>query len=97
MPVDVGERERGRVLARLLDHRGGEVDAGRVAAHLREGCDHQPWPAATSEHCVVGACAGKFDEQAQCLLVAHRGRVRERGCLTRELVDDDVGVRAVTP
>ena len=96
VPVDIGERQRGRMLARLLDHRGRQIDAGRVAADLRERRDHQPRPAGDIEHRVARARAGKFDQQPQRILVAHRGRIRERRRLPRELIDDDVGVRGHT-
>ena len=93
VPVDIGERQRGRMLARLVDHRGRDVDAGRAAADLRERRDHKPRPAGNIEHGIVGARAGEIDQQPERLLVAHRGGIRERRGLLRELVDDDVGMR----
>ena len=80
------------MLARLVDHRGRQIDAGRVPAHLREGRNHESRAARDIEHGVFRPCARKFDQQPQRVLAAHRGRIRERRSLPRELVDDDVGV-----
>ena len=85
-------RERCRMLARLVDHRGSQIDAGRAPADLRERRDHQSRAACHIEHGVRRARAGEFDQQPQRVLVAHRGRVRERRRLAGELVDDGVGV-----
>ena len=80
------------MLARLVDHRGREVDAARMAHHLGEGADHQPRSAGDVEHGVVRAGARKLDQQAQRRLVTHRDGVGERGRLPGELIDHDVGV-----
>jgi hypothetical protein len=92
VPIHIGERERFCVLARLVDHRGRQIDAGRMAAMLREGRDHQPRPAGDIEHRVGGAGAGKFDQQTQRVFVTHRARIGERRRLAGELIDDDVGM-----
>src|SRR5688500_7331968 len=81
------------MLTRFLAHRGGEIDASRMAADFRERRDHQPRPARDIEHRIIRLRPGKLDEEPQRLLVAHRRRVGEGRRLTRELIEDDIGVR----
>ena len=92
---DISNAFSRRQHARAVQHRRGEIDAGRAADMRREGADDEARTAGDIKHSVNRLGAGALDDPRQHLVVGdHRGGA-EGQRLTGELIEDQLAVRGL--
>ena len=95
IPGDISNAFSRRQDARAVQHRRGEIDAGRAADMRREGADDEARTAGDIKHIVNRLGAGALDDPRQHLVVGdHRGGA-EGQRLTGELIEDQLAVRGL--
>ena len=93
-PIHIHQPARDRMLARLVDHRGREVDTVARCATRAKCSDHEIRAARNIQHGVGWRCGGKLDQQPQVIFVRRRiGKRRD----TRELIDNNSGIDVMVP
>jgi hypothetical protein len=79
-------------LARLIQHCGREVNAGRVTDHMGKGTSQQTGTTSYVEGSIVWAGLGQSDDMIQRFFIPDRLRLRKGRRLTGELVKDAIVV-----
>src|SRR5260221_3997994 len=74
--------------ARLLQHGRRHVDTRRVFCYAGKGADQQSRPASHVQHRVIGSGLSPLHNAVERLFIADGCGGRERGSLTRELVEN---------